>query len=297
MKKSITLVLATTALFAASAASAQAPAMYPVNVSGQSGAPYTTIKAQITVEKESVRTGPYARYAQKYLGAMAPLADRDTYTIKSARMDYADPGRKIAERPMQATAGCGRPMVVSHVAGGAEFSLATPDRTSSLEKSTETMAREAAETIFTLRKRRFDLVTGEAGENVYGEGMKAALEEMARIENEYLALFLGKRTVTTMVEEIEVIPDAGRTNYIVCRFTSDAGIVPQSDLSGQPVVLSITPEMSVSAAAPSRNDKRQMQTYRVADFCECRLDFQSTELTRRRIPVLQFGENVSAPAE
>ena len=42
--------------------------------------PRTTLKVTVEVEKESIRKGPYARYAQKFLGVMAPLADKDIYT-------------------------------------------------------------------------------------------------------------------------------------------------------------------------------------------------------------------------
>ena len=50
----------------------------------------------------------------------------------------------------------------------------------------EDAAREAANTIFSLRRHRIELITGEAGENVFGEGLKAALAEIERLEQSYL---------------------------------------------------------------------------------------------------------------
>ena len=92
------------------------------------------------------------------------------------------------------------------------------NQTSSIEKSTEQMAADAANAIFTLRKRRFDLVTGEMGENVFGAGLEAALKEMDRIEAEYLSLFIGKRYTQRIVKTYSVLPAAeGAT--IVCRFS------------------------------------------------------------------------------
>ena len=38
--------------------------------------PQTTVVVDITVARESVVTGPYARFAQKYFGVIAPLADK-----------------------------------------------------------------------------------------------------------------------------------------------------------------------------------------------------------------------------
>lgn len=68
------------------------------------------------------------------------------------------------------------------------------------------MAQDAANAIFSLRRHRIDLVTGEAGENVFGAGLKAALEEIDRLEQEYLSLFLGKQFRQRIVREFSVVP-------------------------------------------------------------------------------------------
>lgn len=61
--------------------------------------------------------------------------------------------------------------------------------------------------IYMLRKKRMELVTGDAGEHVFGEGLKAALDELNRLEEEYLALFLGKQFRQKIVREYDVIPE------------------------------------------------------------------------------------------
>lgn len=53
--------------------------------------PQTTVVVDITVARESVVTGPYARFAQKYFGVIAPLADKETYTLRSAAVSRYDP--------------------------------------------------------------------------------------------------------------------------------------------------------------------------------------------------------------
>ena len=84
----------------------------------------------------------------------------------------------------------------------------------------EDAAREAANTIFSLRRHRIELITGEAGENVFGEGLKAALAEIERLEQSYLELFLGKRVVTTETRRYVVYPQSDKKQYIVCRFSA-----------------------------------------------------------------------------
>lgn len=298
MKKIIISVLSVVALFVSSDLFAQEPPAYPLYFADTPDAPaammpYTTVKVYLTVEKETVRTGPYARYAQKYLGVMAPLADRMVCRIIGAQLDYTDPDRKIQSAPQQVETEL---KIVSHVDGGELFTRAQPDRVTNFDKPIEEMARDAANTIFNLRRQRLEILTGDAAE-LYMGGLEAALAEMLRLENEYLALFLGKQTIEVTTTEIDVVPQSGRTNYIVCRFSEGGGVLPDSDLSGQPVVLTIFPENGVRATVPVKGDKRQMQTYRIADFTECKLTLGSRELAKRRIPIYQFGVNVSAPTD
>ena len=288
--------------------------------------PSTTLKVNIVVQKETIRRGPYARFAQKYLGVMAPLADKDIYTIKDASLGYSDSDIREADATIVAplagpTNHFGEPVpgrefnevrfddrglepvitervVVSHVASDTSFVKIAPDRTETVERSTEEMAKAAADAIFTLRKRRFELVTGEAGENVFGAGMKAALDEIARLEQEYLSLFLGKQYVQQMVREYTILPDSGKVNYIVCRFSDTAGLMAGSDLSGRPLVLELHPEGRADAKSlPRRSprDNRPGINFRVADFVNCRLVDGTSELAARRVPIYQWGMTIDVP--
>jgi hypothetical protein len=279
MKKSI---LAAAMLFMASAAFAQAPHVYPVTVAGSPAAlPSTTVKVYLTVEKEAVRTGVYARYAQKYLGVIAPLADRETCSIVAARLDYADPDRQPAPA---ATA--------SPATDATGFPRVQIDRMSELSRSTEEAARDAAATIFRLRRQRLDILTGDAGE-LYPGGTDAVLSEIRRMEEEYLALFLGRETRSVEVCEIDVVPTAGKGDYTVCRFSPVAGV----SADGEAVTLAMTPDGGVRQPVAERGDRREMAQYRVADFADCRLSYDGRQLAALRIPVYQFGETVTAPAK
>ena len=48
--------------------------------------PQTTVHLKVTAEKESFIAGPYARFAQKYLGAAARTADATTYRLRSVEL-------------------------------------------------------------------------------------------------------------------------------------------------------------------------------------------------------------------
>ena len=287
--------------------------------------PSTTLKVNIVVQKETIRRGPYARFAQKYLGAMAPLADKDIYTIKDASLGYSDSDIREADATIVAplagpTNHFGEPVpgrefnevrfddrglepvitervVVSHVASDTSFVKIAPDRTETVERSTEEMAKAAADAIFTLRKRRFELVTGEAGENVFGAGMKAALDEIARLEQEYLSLFLGKQYRQRVVEEFSVIPQAGENTVVVCRLSENGGLLPASDLSGRPITLELNPE-GKTANSPwvgQKSNAKGSIYYRIADMVNCRLTDGNREIAVERMPIYQYGVIVQMP--
>lgn len=332
MKKTVKIALLGIASSAAVAtATAQSARIARVGlVETSSGAVYsmpsTTLKVNIVVQKETIRRGPYARFAQKYLGVMAPLADKDIYTIKDASLGYSDSDIREADAAIIAPlAGAvdhfGEPVpgrefnevrfddrglepvvtervIVSHVESDTSFVKIAPDRTEIIERSAEEMAKSAADAIFTLRKRRFELVTGEAGENVFGAGMQAALDEIARLEQEYLSLFLGKQYVQQMVREYTILPDSGKVNYIVCRFSDTAGLMAGSDLSGRPLVLELRPEGRADAKSLPRRaprDNRPGINFRVADFVNCRLVDGTSELAARRVPIYQWGTTIDVP--
>ena len=297
--------------------------------------PRTTLKVTVEVEKESIRKGPYARYAQKFLGVMAPLADKDIYTITGGKIGFAeeaDPAQvytmenpdkspvKIYEptregfmatqmdgaapvpsafRPAAPARRAlrGNVEAVSLTGSDTSFVKVQVDRRSTVEQNPESAALDAANMIYMLRKKRMELVTGDAGEHVFGEGLKAALDELNRLEEEYLALFLGKQFRQKIVREYDVIPEQGKNSAIVCRFSDLGGLLPSSDLSGRPVLIEMTPEQKAQNSALTRKSKDSRGTvfYRIADVVDCRLTDGKREIAQSRVPVYQFGEVVEVP--
>ena len=151
--------------------------------------------------------------------------------------------------------------------------------------------------IFSLRRHRLDLVTGEAGENVFGGGLKAALDEISRLEQEYLALFLGKQYRQTVAREYNALPSKDENTLVVCRFSDTAGLLPDNDLSGRPITLEMTPEKKAEAS-PLANRNKEIKGgvfYRIADMVNCRLTDGNRQIAQARMPIYQFGVVVQVP--
>ncbi len=273
--------------FSAATTSAQNPTIAPIGLVDRNGTiaisqPETTIYITLTIEKESLTAGPYARYAMKYLGVAAPLADKISYEITGCRIDDSQ-----TEQP------CSEDLVCCTDAGQNRNVLPV-DRLSGEQLSLERRAAEAAAKIFSLRRSRIDLITGEAGENVFGAGLEAALKEIDRIEQEYLSLFFGKRDTSLQTAYFSVVPTKDKPAYIICRFDPKSGLLDDSDLSGTPVLLDIT-ATAVSTegleikAKPTPKDK----LYRIAGMAACRVLYKDTQIGSRTIPVYQLGETIA----
>ena len=65
-------------------------ALLPLFAGAQSAVSYslpqTVLVFNVEAQKETFYAGPYARYAQKYLGVNAELYDRVSYTVTSVKM-------------------------------------------------------------------------------------------------------------------------------------------------------------------------------------------------------------------
>ncbi|MBQ2142766.1 MAG: DUF4831 family protein, partial [Alistipes sp.] len=145
-----------------------------------------------------------------------------------------------------------------------------------------------AERIFELRAARQDILLGEYGDGVYGAGLEAALSEIERLENEYLKLFYGIRTVTTATHRYTMPVSADMPNNVIARFNSEEGLLAKDNVAGDIVMVSVTPsEMSYPASNP-----KGTVAYRYANNANVVVSFAQEVLARRVLPIFEFGETV-----
>lgn len=250
--------------------------------------PRSLLCVDLRVGCERIIAGPYARYAQKYLGVRAPLTDKTVWSIEGASVSLIDAAAAFgAPAPAEPSSA-----VVSHAEAAGEFPHLPVDKTSSDVPALEDAARSAANTIFSLRRHRMELITGEAGENVFGEGLQAALTEIARQEQGYLELFLGKRVVSRESSRYIVAPQADRKQYVVCRFTTSEGLLSANDLSGDMVVLQIEPSGNTSVDCEAGPKETGTASFRVADPAVCTVGCGGREYVRTVLPIFEFGRTV-----
>ncbi len=237
------------------------------------------VNVTLRVATEHFTPGIYARYAQKYLGKRATLSEYSTIEIVDGRLAL-DVAEKVAPQMEQEA-----------------YSLPLPlNKMSATVQTAEEQAAATAEMIFSLRKHRLDLITGEAGENVFGAGLKAALDEIARMEKEYVEMFYGKKSLSeqTYTFNVEITPD--KNEYMVCRFSDKHGVVDADDLSGKPIVVKIETEKhkEYSELKPLGPKDRHSAEYVIVPQSKCSLVGEATLLDTLEFASPLYGKTVVA---
>ena len=298
--------------------------------------PKTVLVFDVKAEKESFYAGPYAKYAQKYLGVEARQKDEVTYKISEVGITpciEADqnsryvvtlgknvPSSMFLQMTTQgliaSTDGSFGDMAVWRFPtnAGADFSskgvnsnltsesatlyqksfsnTVSVQQTMIVEKTDEKKAEETAEMIFKLRKTRVQIVTGDTDANYSGEAMSAALEELGKLEQEYLSLFIGYSVFEIQEKSFDVIPENNPDNKVVVAFrvSDEAGLVPADNLSGRPYFLEIESATIQETGDPRMAGKKGTGLmYRIPAICPVKLSDGVNVILQGRIPIYQLG--------
>lgn len=298
--------------------------------------PRTGIHITVEAEQEKLVKGPYNAYAQKYLGINnAPKTDEENWTITNIVMDtYGEPDPGAVYRAMgnistllslsddgvllginsEIKAGPGR--VTTSVFPAKQ---AVPDnfwtdlsmhsflsdkdstkRAGSSFKSFEEKAAEAAADILKLRKRKA-LTLAANYDKLPPDGMayKVMTEELDKIIGHYLSLFTGKKITTKHRISFDVVPD-GKTNkaLVAFRFSPTAGVLPENNVSGKPVMLEIEPgaelKQKIEVTGVGEATTKGIY-YRIPVVAQARLLNGSEVMAQARIAIAQFGVISAVP--
>ena len=308
--------------------------------------PSTVISIDVEAVQEKFYAGPYAKYAEKYLGIKPRMKDENTVQLTQVRMTplvepdqtrrySVDVKKRVEEATLMKLASGGFVTfadakhgdqivwrfpteekgdfsgkgVSSNLTSGSTTLYRKDDKESAynriavqqdmvIEKTLEQKAAETAAMILKLRKQRLQIVTGDTDATYSGEAMGAAIEELTRLENEYMTLFTGYSEKQPQHMTFEVIPDPSKENqmYVAFRMSEAGGLVPADNLSGKPVVMEIVPQ---AFAQPEVKDEKKSKDvgvyYRIPAACTVKLLDGMDLIFQTRMPIYQLGQESSLP--
>ncbi len=317
--------------------------------------PSTTISLEVEAVLESFYAGPYAKFAEKYLGIKPRLKDETSVQItelratpyvevdQSRRYSMEIPKSSIKTTMMKLTSAGfvtfadGRfadetvwrfPLenegdfsdkgVSSNLTSESTtlyrnqkkesaYNKVSVQQSMVVEKTLEQKAAETARMILQFRDQRLRIIMGDTDATYSGEAMGAALDELSRLEKEYMTLFTGYSETQTQKMKLEVIPEQDRENqmYIAFRISDTKGLATADELSGKPVVMEIVPQefMEVKIEIPENGKvpkpkkiKGELIHYRIPAICTVKIKNGADLLLQTRMPVYQLGQESSIPA-
>ena len=174
-----------------------------------------------------------------------------------------------------------------------------------VERTLEEKAREAADFIFSLRKRRIELLSGDADFVGEGQAATAVLDEISRLEEEYLSLFVGKITTSTAISYFDYNPAQNDDNAssILFRFSNSRGVLSSSDLSGSPVLISLSvtekwqgTEVFDQLITEKEKPRLDAVYYRLPVPVEVKIHNSENEFFQQVLTLSQFGPLLRVPA-
>lgn len=312
--------------------------------------PLTSFRFLAEATHESFIAGPYAKFAQKYLGIQAREASGETYTLSSVELvpyTEADRSSNIALNIGSSKNASANFLVMisqgviiwsdsrENKGGNMRFpvkadqttfekGLSTSNLTSVnttlyktvqsvsglervpvqqsqvVEKSLEKRAEEAAGLIFRLRNKRMEIITGETDATFTGDALRAAIDEINRLEAEYLSLFTGKSISDVQKMEFDVVPKADNLKqfYIAFRISDTQGLLASDNVAGRPVVLELvqdgenTPKINMDLSTT-----KGRVLYRKPAIMNARVSDGQKLLLQTRVVVYQLGSILSFPIE
>lgn len=173
-----------------------------------------------------------------------------------------------------------------------------------IEKMPEQQAREIADLIYKIQDSKFNLITGDQEVNYSRESFEFMLEELNKLEKEYLALFKGTSKKTKQVYTWYVTPQSSREGTLetICRFSKTKGLSDKSTTFGESVSLVVSPlnrNKAIEDFVKSRDqfDKKVHGLYyRIPEKSQVTLRVGGTAIAESPMVISQMGVVTFLPA-
>ena len=287
--------------------------------------PLTVIEVEITAQKIIEKRGPFYRYSRRYLDLSDVITeDRSYWKIKDAHISTTgtpDPERRFRIVARGTPAGAG----VSLTPGGILKGFNTPDpspltqeslppkaksdSTPTLEDltfdnvplteeqliktSSAATAEEVAREIYNLRNSRHRLLESDLDVLPPDDGAyKRVIENINKLEEQYLSLFRGKRETITKTRTFRFIPQADApANQVLFRFSETKGFTKATDMSGTPVYIEVNaPSVAESPnLLPSSEKERSGLVYCRPARATVKIIDRTMLLNEKEVMIGQFG--------
>jgi hypothetical protein len=300
--------------------------------------PQTGIRIHVKATRERFVHGPFQAYAQKMLGIEnVPSADADRWNMDEMKIEvFSEPDPEQVYKALGASVSLTESGILAGINTDVNskesaiqthsfltknldkqvkftdvsiWSFYSPADSSKnfkmVSKNMDQKAAEAAETIFNIRNSRFALLTNADDEPLPdGKSFEVMTDELGKMEENYLALFIGKSAKQTYEFSFDFVPGQKSVKgEVFFRFSEERGVLPKSDLSGRPITIEVNKSDNLaskqSGLSTSENPAagKSGLFYRMPGMAEIRILDGSTQLAGARTSIAQFGIVAPVPED
>jgi hypothetical protein len=160
-----------------------------------------------------------------------------------------------------------------------------------LAKTYEDIVKETAHELIKTRKHYLKYVRGEYEHHPDGASLRVMLDEMQKIENEYLELFIGKREIQRVTQSYTLIPDDNLAERNIGYFSKSKGLLKQQDEGALALSVQLIKDETATmpAVLPEKLSDKQILYYRIPAYFKVLVTANQIEKVQYRIPFYQFG--------
>ncbi len=162
-----------------------------------------------------------------------------------------------------------------------------------VSKNIENRAEDAAKFIIKIRKRRLRVLTGMDKKFPKGEAAKQIIKKLDELENQYLALFIGKTITENKEFSFNINPQKNKSTYKVCNFSEKKGF---SNNANNEITLKLIDESfnSVIDSFLTKNTKSKKVVngifYRLPETYKAVVNIGNKEILSQNVTISQFGK-------
>ncbi|HBS86205.1 MAG: hypothetical protein A2W91_09460 [Bacteroidetes bacterium GWF2_38_335] len=172
-------------------------------------------------------------------------------------------------------------------------------------KTEEEVAKDAADFIVKLRKRKSKLMMGIYTNHPKGSAYVNMISDMDKLESEYLSLFTGVTDEQTMNYSFYFVPGDGShtESSVLFRFSDSGGIFESSENNGQPYYIGCADNGQTTAidSLMAHNPKLAKNTkglvYRIPGEAKITISNDEKILLEKTLTIAQYGSLSLIPAK
>ena len=286
--------------------------------------PKTEFCIEIETEKTVQKPGIFYRYSERYLATNKVITEeKTTYRLKSINVKthaIADANRTYSFAPNSSLQTSRLSVNSQGILCGVNVAC-EPEKTANptvqlpvkdnvkpdallplgeeymMAGSEAKLAEGVAKEIYRIRESRLSLLTADVDKlPADGESFKTMMDGLNKMERELTELFVGKTTVDTQTQTINITPTAAINNQVLFRLSAFKGIVAADDLSGVPYYINIAPtSVGILSADPKIKSERGALYYVLPASTQLSIGDGINTMYSHEFFVPQFGKTVPLP--